>query len=135
MRKLTIAIISLLTLAASVVRADRATIELRPVAANGVEYPTAKGNRLRLGTPLVPPLAIASVTASDSRVDLVVTDTSARELEQATGKNRGRQIAIVVNGVAQSVPVIRDAIKEGKLSVTLRSPQAARQLAKALTTN
>ena len=103
--------------------ADRPVVEARLVDAAG-----------RLGPVLVAaPLEIASATAAGSEVQLVLAPPSAAAFEDATAKNVGRQLAIVVDGVVQATPTIKDAIKAGKVSVTLKSPENAQKLAKALT--
>jgi preprotein translocase subunit SecD len=53
-------------------------------------------------------------------------------LEQATARNLGHQLAIVINGLVESAPTIKEPIHGGHLSITLRSPEAARALASAL---
>jgi preprotein translocase subunit SecD len=119
----------------AVAQADGPVIEARLVAATGTPYPTRDGDQVRLGSPLGgAPLAIASASAAGSEVQLVLVPSSAQAFADATAKNVGRQLAIVVDGVVQATPTIKDAIKSGKVSVTLRSSEDAQSLAKALTT-
>jgi hypothetical protein len=130
---LTTAFVTLLC--CSIAHANRPVVEVRLVATAGTEFPTREGSRVRLGPSLVvPPLQIASATATGSAVQLLLAPEAAAAFAEVTAKNVGRQLAIVIDGVVQATPTIRDAIKEGKVSVTVRSPEMAQKLASALTT-
>ncbi|MDB4964944.1 MAG: hypothetical protein JWN44_633 [Myxococcales bacterium] len=72
--------------------------------------------------------------ASGSAVLVVLPPSVAKTLESATAQNRGRSLAIVIDGVVESAPVIKDTIRDGKLSITLRSAADAQRLARHLTT-
>jgi hypothetical protein len=98
------------------------TVELRLVDAAG-----------RLGAPLVPPpVPIERCSANGTAVQIVLGHEVAAAFEAATAKNVGRELAIVVDGVVQATPTIRDGIHDGKVSVTLKSAESAQKLAKAL---
>ncbi len=51
-------------------------------------------------------------------VELVLSDRGAREFEQITGENVGRNLAIVLDGKVFSAPVIREKIAGGRASIT-----------------
>lgn len=135
MRTLSIMIAVVAALSSAAARANRPVVELRLVVdAQGTEFPTADGKRVRLGAPLVPaPFDITRAAAHGSQVELLLAPAAAHAFEAATAKQQGRALAIVVDGVVESAPVIRDAVKGGKVSITLRSPADAQALAHALT--
>jgi preprotein translocase subunit SecD len=113
-------------------RAERPAVQARVVVERGgTEFPTRDGARLQLGPPLV--LEIASARAEAAEVRLELSPPAARELETVTARNQGRRLALVVDGVVQAAPVIRDPIRGGQVSVTLRSADEAAALARALT--
>ena len=134
MRKIFLALVVLLSSAFA--RAEPPAVEVRLVVqSGGSEFPTAAGKRVKLGPPVVPsPFVIAQATAKDAEVRLVLGRATAEAFEQATAKYQGQKLAIVVGGVVQSTPLIRDPIKGGTVSITLRSPREAVDLARALTT-
>jgi preprotein translocase subunit SecD len=135
MRIACIATALLALLFSAIAHADRPVIEARLVDNGGTAFPTRDGAHLRLGPALLAsPLAIASATAAGSEVRLVLAPASAQAFADATAHNVGRQLAILVDGVVQATPTIKDAIKAGKVSVTLKSSDAADKLAKALRT-
>ena len=51
-------------------------------------------------------------------VELILSDRGAREFEQITGENVGRNLAIVLDGKVFSAPVIREKIGGGRASIT-----------------
>jgi SecD/SecF fusion protein len=53
------------------------------------------------------------------RVDLSMTKDVWRKWAQITGANIGRQIAIVLDGIVQSAPVVRDRISNGRSVITM----------------
>jgi hypothetical protein len=126
----------MLTLLSALARAERPTVEVRlVVTSGGSEFPTRDGQRLRLGAPLVPaPLAIdaSAVAAVGAEVRVTLAAPSAQAFAAATAKHRGEKLAIVVDGVVQAAPVLRDAITSGKISITVRSPDEAERLARTL---
>ncbi len=63
-------------------------------------------------------------------VNLVLNDEGARIFEQITGNNVGKRLAIVLDGVVKSAPVIRERIPNGKAQITGRfTMDEARELA------
>jgi SecD/SecF fusion protein len=53
------------------------------------------------------------------RVDLSMTKESWRKWAQITGANVGRQIAIILDGIVQSAPVVRERIPNGRSVITM----------------
>jgi len=51
-------------------------------------------------------------------VELILSDRGAREFEEITGENVGRNLAIVLDGKVFSAPVIREKIAGGRASIT-----------------
>lgn len=51
-------------------------------------------------------------------VDLSLTSAGAQDFGRITAENVGRQLAIVLDGIVQSAPVIRSAITGGQASIT-----------------
>jgi preprotein translocase subunit SecD len=51
-------------------------------------------------------------------VELILSDRGAREFEQITSENVGRNLAIVLDGKVFSAPVIREKIAGGRASIT-----------------
>lgn len=99
------------------------TVELRLVDREG-----------RLGAPVIPaPVPIERSSADGTAVQIVLGHEVAAAFEAATAKNVGRELAIVVDGVVQATPTIKDSIHDGKVSVTLKTADSAQKLAKALT--
>lgn len=63
-------------------------------------------------------------------VNLVLDKEGARVFEEVTGKNIGRRLAIVLDGVVKSAPVIRERIPGGKAQITGKfTMEEARELA------
>ena len=63
-------------------------------------------------------------------VNLVLDKEGAKIFEEVTGKNIGRRLAIVLDGVIKSAPVIKERIPEGKAVITGKfTLQEARELA------
>lgn len=89
--------------------------------------PSGRPSAKPLGT-----LAVQRVTVAGSEVDLTLTPDSAKSFAALTRAHVGDTLAIVVGGVVQSAPVVRDPITGGKVSITLRSPEAAAALARSL---
>jgi preprotein translocase subunit SecD len=135
MRTLSILIAFVVALLSASARANGPVIEVRLVVdSGGTQFQTQDGKGLRLGPPVVPsPFEVTQATVSGSEVQLVLAPATAKAFEDATAKNQGRQLAIIIDRVVQGAPVIKAPIKGGKVSVTLRSPEKAQQLAKAIT--
>src|SRR4051794_19166010 len=113
MRKLFLSMLLVLALAASAL-AKRPLVEARLVVdSRATSFPTQEGNRLLLGPPLAP-FEITGATARQSEVQLVLAPATAAAFEQATANNVGHQLAIVVDGVVQSTPLVREKIRGGK---------------------
>jgi hypothetical protein len=113
--------------------ADRAAIQLRLVTTAGTALPTREGSSITVGPSLLAaPLELVSVDLVRSEVRLGLGPTSTQAVAELTAHYRGRRLAIVVDGVVQSTPVVKSAIVDGKLAITLRSPAAAADLARAL---
>ncbi len=53
------------------------------------------------------------------RVDLSMTKETWRKWAQITGANVGRQIAIILDGIVQSAPVVRERIPNGRSVITM----------------
>lgn len=118
---------------ASIASARPATVEARPVvAAGGSELPTRDGAHLRVGA-LIAPLAVARAEAVAAEVRVDLDEKSGRAFADASARHVGERIALIVDGVIVSAPVLRDPIVRGKLWITLRSPADAQSLARALT--
>ncbi|MGB9677903.1 MAG: preprotein translocase subunit SecD, partial [Candidatus Ratteibacteria bacterium] len=63
-------------------------------------------------------------------VNLVLDKEGAKIFEDVTAKNIGRRLAIVLDGVIKSAPVIRERIPEGKAQITGKfTMEEARELA------
>jgi preprotein translocase subunit SecD len=77
-------------------------------------------------------LAVQEVAVAGSEVKLTLTPDSAKSLATITRAHVGDKVAIFVGGAVQSTPVIRDPIVNGKVSVTLRTPDDAAALARSL---
>jgi preprotein translocase subunit SecD len=124
----------LLALFSITAHADRPTIDVRLVVdSGGSELPARDGGRVRLGPSLVPPpFAIERAVAHGAAVELELAPATARAFAAATAREKGHRAAIVVDGVVQDAPVIREAVTGGRVLVTLRSPAEAQQLARAL---
>jgi preprotein translocase subunit SecD len=135
MRTITFVLAFLFALVSASAHADRAAVDLRVVVAdNGTPFPARDGAALRLGPSLLTaPFAIADVHATGAEVQLTLAPATARSFAALTAAHRGDKLAIVVDGVVQSAPVVRDAITGGKVSITLRSPDDAAALARSLT--
>ena len=78
------------------------------------------------------PLTAADAKAVGSEVRVTLAPDSAKSFETLTAAHRGEKLDIVVDGKVQASPLLRDAIRGGKLSISLRSPDAATALAKSL---
>ena len=115
-------------------RAERAAaIDLRLVTPTGASFPTRDGAPLHLGPSLLTaPFALDDVQAAGAEVRLTLAPATATSFAALTAAHRGETLAIVVGGVVQSAPVIRDAIAGGKVSITLRSAADAAALARSL---
>lgn len=135
MRMRTILITFLLVFIGAVARADHAAIDLRLVVSDGgTSFATHDGAALRLGSSLLAsPFEIEGASVSGSAVQLTLAPATARSFAALTTAHRGQKLAIVVGGVVQGAPVIRDPITGGKVSITLRSPDEAAALARSLT--
>ena len=116
-------------------RADHAAaVDLRLVTPTGASFPTRDGAPVHLGPSLLTtPFTIDSATAVGSEVRLTLAPATARSFAALTAANRGHELAILVGGVVQSAPLIRDAIGGGKVSITLHSADDAAALARSLT--
>lgn len=79
------------------------------------------------------PLTADDARAVGTEVRVTLAPESARSFAALTAAHRGEKLDIVVDGVVQSSPVIRDAITSGKVSITLRSADDAARLARSLT--
>jgi preprotein translocase subunit SecD len=114
--------------------AKRPAIELRLVAqSGGVAFQTSDRETVQLEPPLVAlPADAFEARAVGSAVEIVLSQSVAKAFETATGKNVGRRLAIVVDGIVQGTPIIRDAITGGRVSVTLQAPEKAQELARRL---
>jgi preprotein translocase subunit SecD len=132
MRLISVALISLFI--ALPARAKRPTIELRLVAqSGGVAFKTSDRETVQLEPPLVAlPADAFDAKAVGSAVEVVLSPSVAKAFEAATGKNVGRRLAIVVDGIVQGTPIIRDAITGGRVSVTVQAPEKAQALARRL---
>ncbi len=53
------------------------------------------------------------------RIDLTMTKESRTKWAQITGANIGKQIAIILDGIVQSAPVVRERIPNGKSQITM----------------
>ncbi len=136
MRTLTFVLAFLFALVSASAHADRAAaIDLRVVVPDGgTTFPARDGAALRLGPSLLTaPLAITDAHAAGAEVQLTLAPPAAKSFAALTAAHRGDKLAIVVDGVVQSAPLIRDAITGGKVSITLRSPDDAAALARSLT--
>ncbi|HEY2743949.1 MAG TPA: hypothetical protein VGL86_04985 [Polyangia bacterium] len=136
MRAISFVLAFLLALACAPAHADRAaTIDLRVVVADGgTTFRARDGAALQLGPSLLTaPFTIADAHAAGTEVQLTLAPPTARSFAALTAAHRGDKVAILVDGVVQSAPVIRGAITGGKVSITLRSPDDAAALAHALT--
>jgi len=72
-------------------------------------------------------------TFGEPYVSLTFNDKGARLFSQITGQNVGRRLAILLDGVVKSAPVIRERIPSGKAQITGRfSVQEANDLAVVL---
>jgi preprotein translocase subunit SecD len=114
--------------------AKRPAVELRLVAqSGGVTFATSDRETVQLEPPLVAaPADSLEAKAIGSEVQLVLSPSIAKAFAAATAKNKGRRLAIVVDGVVQGTPIIRDAIAGGRVSVTLQAPEKAQELARRL---
>jgi preprotein translocase subunit SecD len=77
-------------------------------------------------------LTVQDVAVAGSEVKLTLTPDSAKSLATITRAHVGDKVAIVVGGAVQSTPVVRGPIVNGKVSITLRSPDDAAALARSL---
>jgi hypothetical protein len=134
MRAITLFFAFLLSLACTPAHADRSTIDLRVVVANGdTRLPTSDGAELHVGPSLLTaPFIIAEAHAAGASVQLTLAPATAKSFAALTAAHVGDRLAIIVGGVVQSTPVIRDPITGGKVSITLRSADDAAALARAL---
>ncbi len=125
---------TVLSLGAGANAEEQAPIQLRLVTdAGGAELPTRDGGKVRLGPPLLPaPLEVTSVASAGAEVRVTLGPTSARAVAELTRRVVGQKLAIVVAGVVQSVPLVRSPIVDGKLAITLHSPNEAAALAHTL---
>ena len=116
--------------------AGAAKLELRLVvqgAEPGQAFPTDDGKSLTLeAKPVVTGADVAKVEANGTEVLLTLTPAGAKALQDATARNVGRKLAILVGGVVNSAPEIKSTIEDGRAKVTLRSPKEADDLARAL---
>jgi hypothetical protein len=113
--------------------AGKSDVELRFADAHGRLLPTRDGAKLRVGPSLLPSsLDVVSVERAGTEVRVTLAPTSARAVAELTRDGVGRTLAIVVDGVVQSAPVVKAAIDDGQLQITLRSPDDAAALAQAL---
>jgi hypothetical protein len=71
------------------------------------------------GTPLLVRSDIESITYShEDKLELTFTPSGAKIFAEATGRNVGRLIAIVIDDKVISAPLIRDAITGGKCEIS-----------------
>jgi preprotein translocase subunit SecD len=73
-----------------------------------------------------------TVDVRGSEVRLVLDAASAKALESLTAANVGKKLDVVVDDKVEASPVIRAAIRDGSVSITLTSPDEAARLAKTL---
>ena len=78
------------------------------------------------------PLTVDDAKAVGSEVRVTVAPASAKSFGALTAAHRGEKLDLVVGGVVQASPVIRDSITTGKVSITLRSADDAARLARSL---
>ncbi len=121
---------------AGIARADSPSIDLRLVAdSGGATFHMRDGRPLQLGPSLLPlPLGISRVKAAGSAVQVMLATRTAKSFEDATGRNQGRRLAIVVGGIVQCAPLIKAPIVDGNMLITLDSAAEAAELARSLTT-
>lgn len=73
------------------------------------------------------------MNAGEMEVELTFKDLGPKEFARITGANVGRQLAIVLDSVVYSAPVIQGRIPNGRASITgIGSPAEAKQLAVTL---
>jgi SecD/SecF fusion protein len=73
------------------------------------------------------------MNAGEMEVELSFKDLGPKEFARITGANIGRQLAIVLDSVVYSAPVIQGRIPNGRASITgIGSPAEAKQLAVTL---
>lgn len=135
MRTIMFVVAFLFALVPASVRAEHPSIDLRAVVTDGgTVFPARDGAALHLGPSLLTaPFTITEAHAAGTEVRLTLAPPTAKSFAALTAAHRGDKVAILVGGVVQSAPVIRDAITGGKVSITLRSSADAAALARSLT--
>lgn len=114
--------------------ADRSAIDLRVVVpSGGTTLPDRDGTAIHVGPSLLTaPFAITEAHAAGSEVKLTLAPDTAKSFAALTAAHRNEKVAIIVDGVVQSAPVIRGPIVGGKVSITLQSADDAAALARSL---
>ena len=72
------------------------------------------------------------VRHAEKAVLLTLEGPDAKTLRDVTTEHQGEKLAIVVDGVVQSEPIVRDPIQSGRIAITLPKDEDAVKLAKLL---
>jgi hypothetical protein len=96
-------------------------------------FPTADGSSVRLEREVVlDGSGIAEAKVQGAEVALTMTDAASRAFADFTGAHVGRAVAIVVDGVVDSAPVVKSKIEGGHATLSMKSPEAAERIAREL---